>query len=400
MSDNEIDKLLDDLRTLNSQLGTGDIQLDLNAQMSEFIKILFGKDESGDDKIAFLKSKSPVDRKTIDKDKFKDFIGRYQSILKGPPVESASNNTNFGSFDGTFHETQQNAGCGRHALNNLLGGTFFKSPITEDAFNKTDPYTLVELKTAIGILNTSDPLDLQKLCKCLNAIYPAKYCPSVDNGINCCQVAENYDQMVLRTALELIGFDVVPGGQGTAFGSDAKIFNSNVLDRNITGVLINPGGHWTSVRKHEGQIYYMDSIHAINESASSNKIITPAELDKILTNTVVLVVGKYIMNSGKKDFIRLKIESTAKNIVDENITITGEDEERSIKGIIYDDLTRTIDNITDVSLIDKLYESEIRIQSPYEILFGYIASIPLITDMEKQKMAQTELVDLLTTPKK
>lgn len=302
----------------------------------------------------------------------------------------------FGSFDGTFHETQQNAGCGRHALNNLLGGTFFTSPTTEDAFKITNPYTLVELKTAIDILNTSDPLDLQKLCKCLNAIYPVKYCPSVDNGINCCQVAENYDQMVLRTALELIGFDVVPGGQGAVFGSDAKKFNSRDLDENITGILINPGGHWTSARKHNGIIYYMNSINTNpQESQSSNKIITISELNDILTNTIVLVVGPYIANSGKKDFIRLKIESIAKDVTDDNITIARESGVRSIRSLIYDDLPLIIDDITDVKLIDILYEYEIYIKTPYTHLAQYI--VLFRTHIDKTKM-QADLVKLLTTP--
>lgn len=302
----------------------------------------------------------------------------------------------FGSFDGTFHETQQNAGCGRHALNNLLGGTFFTSPTTEDAFKNTNPYTLVELKTAIGILNTSDPLDLQKLCKCLNDIYPVKYCPSVDNGINCCQVAENYDQMVLRTALELIGFDVVPGGQGAVFGSDAKKFNSRDLDENITGILINPGGHWTSARKHNGKIYYMNSINTNpQESQSSNKIITTYELNNILTDTIVLVVGPYIANSGKKDFIRLKIESIAKDVTDDNITIAGESGARSIRSLIYDDLPLIIDDITDVKLINILYENEIYIKAPYTDLANYIVLFRTHTD--KTKM-QADLVKLLTTP--
>jgi hypothetical protein len=59
-----------------------------------------------------------------------------------------------------------------------------------------------------------------------------------------------------------------------------------------------------------------------------------------------------------------------------------------------------IDNITDVNLIEKLYNNELHIDPPYEKIAGYIASVPLITDVVKQKMAQTELVDLLTTTKK
>lgn len=80
MSDTEIDTLLGDLRALNGKLlsGSGDIPVDLNAQISEFIRILFGTDEGGDDKIAFLKGKSPVDRKTIDSVK----LGSMNLFLK------------------------------------------------------------------------------------------------------------------------------------------------------------------------------------------------------------------------------------------------------------------------------------------------------------------------------
>ena len=407
MSDSEIDSLLSSIKELKLDSSQQNIEFELDKKIDEFIKIVFpgstGPFNTTGEKLQFLKEQKAVDRSNIEKDKLKGFLTGYHTELAGvisnAPLTTApvsEKPDEFGSFDGTFHETQQNAGCGRHALNNLLGGTFFKSPITEDAFNKTDPYTLVELKTAIGILNTSDPLDLQKLCKCLNAIYPAKYCPSVDNGINCCQVAENYDQMVLRTALELIGFDVVPGGQGAVFGSDAKTFNSSVLDMNITGVLINPGGHWTSARKHKGEIYYMNSINTNpQESQSSNKIITTSELNVILTNTIVLVVGPYIANSGKKDFIRLKIESIAKDVTDDNITIAGESGVRSIRSLIYDDLPLIIDDITDVKLIDILYENEIYIKTPYTDLAKYIVLFRTHTD--KTKM-QADLVKLLTTP--
>lgn len=80
MSDSEIDTLLGELRALNTELKsrTGDIPLDLNAQMSEFIRILFGKDSGAtfDNKITFLKSKNRADVITID-------IGLMKSFLKG-----------------------------------------------------------------------------------------------------------------------------------------------------------------------------------------------------------------------------------------------------------------------------------------------------------------------------
>jgi hypothetical protein len=393
MSDNEIDKLLDDLRKLNSQLGTGDIQLDLNAQMSEFIKILFGKDESGDDKIAFLKSKSPVDRKTIDKDKFKDFIGRYQSILKGPPVESASNNTNFGSFDGTFHETQENQGCGRHALNNLLGGKFFTSPVSRSTFKDTKPYTLNELKIATEKLNPGDPIDLQKLCKYLNRLYSVKYGEYCDSS-------ENYDQMILKTALELIGFDIAQAGKDSRFGNDAKKLTHDILKGDVTGILINTGSHWTSVRKHEGKIFYMDSVKESYETKSKNEVIDDEELDlKLNKGIYAILVGSYNELNGKKTIIRLKIEEIAKTI-DDNVNVTL-DAPRNVKGLIYDNMITIIDDITDVSLIEKLYNNEIQIDPPYERIAGYITTVGSTTsNKEKLKDLQTELVDLLTTPKK
>ena len=395
MSDSEIDTLLGELRSLNSQLGTGDIQIDLNSQMSEFIKILFGKDESGDDKIAFLKSKSPVDRKAIDKYKFKDFIRRYQSILKAPSVDSASNNnTSFGSFDGTFHETQENQGCGRHALNNLLGGKFFTSPVSRSTFKDTKPYTLNELKIATEKLNPGDPIDLQKLCKYLNRLYSVKYGEYCDSS-------ENYDQMILKTALELIGFDIAQAGKDSRFGNDAKKLTHDILKGDVTGIIINESGtHWTSVRKHEGKIYYMESVREFYETKSKNEVINDKELDSILKRgRYAILVGSYNELNGKKTIIRLKIEEIAKTI-DDNVNVTL-DTPRNVKGLIYDNMIAIIDDITDVSLIEKLYNNELQIDPPYEKIAGYITTVGATTsNKEKLKDLQTELVDLLTTPKK
>ena len=82
-------------------------------------------------------------------------------------------------------------------------------------------------------------------------------------------------------------------------------------------------------------------------------------------------------------------------MTDENVTIAGESEERSIRGLMYDDLPLIIDDITDVKLINILYENEIYIKAPYTDLANYIVLFGNHTD--KTKM-QADLVKLLTTP--
>jgi hypothetical protein len=101
-------------------------------------------------------------------------------------------------YDPDFFESQENLGCGRHALNNLFGGKYFIA-------TQEPAYTLEEIKAAGINLSTQAPLDLQRLCKYLHSI--GLFTPG-ENLETSCPPHENYDVTVLIAALQVCGFHV------------------------------------------------------------------------------------------------------------------------------------------------------------------------------------------------
>jgi hypothetical protein len=101
-------------------------------------------------------------------------------------------------YDPDFFESQENLGCGRHALNNLFGGKYFIA-------TQEPAYTLEEIKAAGINLSTQTPLDLQRLCKYLHSI--GLFTPG-ENLETSCPPHENYDVTVLIAALQVCGFHV------------------------------------------------------------------------------------------------------------------------------------------------------------------------------------------------
>ena len=144
-------------------------------------------------------------------------------------------------YEASYLQPQESAGCGRHALNNLLGGTYF---IKSDG----PAYTLDEIIAAGRNLSIESPIDLQRVCKYLAS--KSKY----DNAITCPD-SENYLADVLSFALRAAGYDVhilyrhkdgkLPKIEG---GDTGYIFNYNY-------------SHWVALRKLPGgNLMYTNSI--------------------------------------------------------------------------------------------------------------------------------------------
>ena len=133
-----------------------------------------------------------------------------------------------------FFEKQESAGCGRHALNNLLGGTYFiKGKLTDSQ------YTEDEIKNVGLNLSEAKPVNLSKLCK-----YIAGNTNLALTGTNnYCEESENYDISVLTLGLQVCGFNT-ENKSGQLFIEEEETDKIKLL-----GYIINyGGGHWVALK--------------------------------------------------------------------------------------------------------------------------------------------------------
>ena len=142
--------------------------------------------------------------------------------------------------DPNFFEPQEfPLSCGRHALNNLLGGRNFTKGDSSKAYDLEKPEM---------------PVPLQEVCRLVEQAYiPGLECPE----------NENYDTNVLQVGLRLFGFPVEQ--------STLKTWNEQ---KDHYGYIINFGGaHWVSLRKisdtsANGHVLYIykDSLLPIHKT--------------------------------------------------------------------------------------------------------------------------------------
>jgi hypothetical protein len=144
------------------------------------------------------------------------------------------------NVDSTFFESQQSLGCGRHALNNLLGGRYF----------------VKEGQYVPGV----NPIPLDGLCQSLKSSMQAINASKgeVWNARRlaeaACQDSENYDQNTLKAGLNILGFHV-EADKGRDVTDSSRTY----------GFLINTaraGFHWVSLRKVNEGYRYFDSMNA------------------------------------------------------------------------------------------------------------------------------------------
>lgn len=130
-------------------------------------------------------------------------------------------------LDPTFYESQESLGCGRHALNNLLGGRYFKK---EGDYN---PEVL--------------PISLQGLCRTMGVILRSRGVGETE-----CPSSEFYDVSVLAAALNVLGFK-----------ASQNIPTDAVRSRDDSyGFIVNKqeGAHWVALRREpDGRYRFIDS---------------------------------------------------------------------------------------------------------------------------------------------
>jgi hypothetical protein len=158
-----------------------------------------------------------------------------------------------------FVERQESAGCGRHALNNLLGGVNFKK----------------EYDPPLDINNISQlppgPVALQTICRYLRKKL------GVINPIDDCPANEYYDQSVLEAGMRLFGYTSKVGvdsnnrsiristqnGKGKIMHRSDKVIMDDIrsLPKGYIGFTVHLPGHWTAIKKLPDNTFkYIDSI--------------------------------------------------------------------------------------------------------------------------------------------
>jgi len=142
--------------------------------------------------------------------------------------------------DVNFHEKQTSRACGRHALNNLFGGTYF----VKDNKKKIDDTIYDSLKP---------PVSLQSICRYLRS-------KPTFSDIDC-PPDENYEQNVLVYGLGALGYSALPI---TNLDVKSKWITPTADDSEVIGYIINTDksdGHWVAYRKlKDGNYKYIDSF--------------------------------------------------------------------------------------------------------------------------------------------
>ena len=149
-------------------------------------------------------------------------------------------------YNPNYEQKQESAGCGRHALNHLLGGTYF---IRSNLSGYTEPLLIKAGKE----ISTTKPMDLQRVCKYLyhHPIHPLG--SNTEKIEEICPKSENYHADVLTTALRAIGYN-------TTINYDPIVSLENKEIPDPIGYLINYGaGHWVSLHKDINGYTYKNS---------------------------------------------------------------------------------------------------------------------------------------------
>jgi len=149
------------------------------------------------------------------------------------------------ALDDKYWQTQESAGCGRHALNNLFGGEYF----IKDGPEIADVNALKGLKGKIP---------LQAVCAFL-----AKQPLMIAQKDFTCQTSENYEMQVLVVALNAAGYSAVQEDHHTKD------------DANLIGYIYNLGPiagkdimrHWVAIRKTATNQYRLiDSLDSTGKA--------------------------------------------------------------------------------------------------------------------------------------
>jgi len=151
-------------------------------------------------------------------------------------------------YNPAYIQLQESAGCGRHALNNLLGGTYFTK--TGGA-----AYTFDDLEQLGRDISATTPIDLQRICG-----YLQKSPKHTLDELDPCPASEYYNIEVLQFSLQIAGYktDALYRNKEEGLDSFQKFVNDT---RGTLGYIINYNkGHWVALHKNTDGYTYKNSI--------------------------------------------------------------------------------------------------------------------------------------------
>lgn len=156
-------------------------------------------------------------------------------------------------FDIKFFEPQQSAGCGRHALNNLLGGKHFLR----------DGGTIINKDTINGLITA--PINLPSLCTYMSGLPMF----NEEGKPLACPENEYYSSSLIIASLELLGYSAKPIKDDNSKPEWKKYTDTDKL----IGYIINVPGHWVAFRKLADNNYrYIDSVITENPHGITGSI--------------------------------------------------------------------------------------------------------------------------------
>ena len=214
----------------------------------------------------------------------------------------------FINTDKNFYESQSDLqSCGRHALNNLLGGAFFTKGNTKDPYKLENRHQL--------------PIPLNNVCRLLTDNIGDQEGDKLK-----CQEGENYDIDVLRAGLKIAGYNVVEDIDAEANFSTYSNLKTNPTD---IGFLVNleRGLHWAAFQKVDDNTYLLkdsmkstvSSINDLPKFILQNKLRYTRYL-KVAYTGYINPLLKYMEQKQIQDEETNKAESIAKKkkaIIDE-----------------------------------------------------------------------------------
>ena len=150
-----------------------------------------------------------------------------------------------------FEPQSEGLGCGRHALNNLLGD---KTPAFSKGENK--PYVIPKKEIKL-------PIPLREVCQ---LVFQTRKQTGEKDLQDFCQKNENYEVDVLLASLNIIGFNFHKD-----YSTDNDLEHDLTNDDTFVGYLINLGNnsragvgiaHWVAIKydKETKQFHYIDSF--------------------------------------------------------------------------------------------------------------------------------------------
>ena len=291
-------------------------------------------------------------------DKISEFFDKYNYSLSNGNL----------AYDPDFFEPQEarKLGCGRHALNNLLGGKYFMASSEGMAYSTPD-----EIKTATANIHDaatvdSHRFDLSKFCG-----YLKKHDPIIGNNIEGapkadtdCPANENYSYAIIVAILPLIGYET---DKESLFGR-AIIKNDSIkalINKSETlGLIINTGdgednGHWWTIRKYNNKFVFKDSL---------NKKVQPYDAfdacwnaipnnTRLTLNSVIAVKKRDIYDSYKAN-TQIKIRSAMEKRKRESYELNGNTNNTTEMWLSA--LENWFAILEDAAIIKRLYDGEIK----------------------------------------